>query len=238
MPSARMMAQPSDAGLEAEDLWIETSDGVLLHSWYFPNEQSEFVVVLSHGNAGNISGRLSIAETLLESGASVLLFDYRGYGRSGGKPSEEGFYKDIKAVIATLVSVKGYSQQQMVMYGRSLGAAVAAFAAARFEVAGLVLDSAFLNLREMVRDVYPFVPSGLSRYTFPTDDYLESLDGLPVMLIHSRDDEIVPFRHAEELFKKIDGPAKFVETAGGHNTHFFVSRELIGQNWRSFLLDL
>lgn len=235
MPSGRMLANPADTGLQAVDLWIKTEDGERLHSWYFPNEEAEFVVILSHGNAGNISGRLPIAETLLRSGASVLMYDYRGYGLSSGRPSEEGFYRDIEAVVASLITEKGYQEEKMVMYGRSLGGAVAAYAASRFNVAGLVLDSAFLNLRQMVRDIYPFVPSALALYSFPTDHFLSKLDGLPVMIIHSRQDEIVPFRHGVQLYEKIGESATFVESSGGHNNHFFISRELMEQHWRRFL---
>ncbi|TVQ66103.1 MAG: alpha/beta hydrolase [Balneolaceae bacterium] len=238
MPSSGIIAEPGHAGLQAEDLWIDTSDGLRLHSWYFPNDETEFVVVLSHGNAGNISGRIAIAETLIRSGASVLMYDYRGYGRSGGRPSEKGFYRDIEAVTKALMSEKGYSEKQIVMYGRSLGGAVAAYAATRFAVGGLVLDSAFLNLREMVRDVYPFVPSRLARYEFPTDQYLSRIHEVPVMIIHSRQDEIVPFRHAERLYEMTGEPRKFTETAGGHNHHFFTSRELIEQSWREYLQGL
>ena len=235
MPSPRMMQTPQNMGLTAQDVWIETEDGVRLHSWYFPNEESDQVVVLSHGNAGNISGRIPIAETLLNCGISVLMYDYRGYGQSDGRPSEKGLYRDIEAVVETLKNDLGYSEQQIIMYGRSLGGAVAAYAAARFNLGGLVLDSAFKNLKAMVRDVYPFVPAWLAKYNFPTDEYLRQLEGLPVMVMHSPQDEIIGFHHGEYLYDLLDEPKRFVELRGGHNDNFFASTDIIEENWKWYL---
>ncbi len=235
MPSSGMMQTPESAGLTAQDVWIETEDNVRLHSWYFPNEESDLVVVLSHGNAGNISGRIPIAETLLNCGVSVLMYDYRGYGQSEGRPSEKGLYRDIEAVVHTLKNDLEYSEQQIIMYGRSLGGAVAAYATTRFDLGGLVLDSAFKNLKAMVRDVYPFVPAWLAKYDFPTDKYLQKLEGLPVMVMHSPQDEIVGFHHGEYLYGLLDEPKRFVELRGGHNDNFFASTDIIEENWRWYL---
>lgn len=234
-PTSGMVQTPQSAGLEAEDVWIESEDGVRIHGWYFPNENAEFVVVLSHGNAGNISYRVDIAGTLLEAGAAVLLYDYRGYGQSEGKPTEKGMYKDIEAVVEMLRDEKGYSEKQVIMYGRSLGGAVAAYATTKFDLGGLVLDSAFKNLRAMVRDVYPFVPSRLARYEFPTERYIKKLHDFPVMIMHSPNDEIVGYHNAEHLYNLLDEPKRFVELRGGHNDNFFASRDLIEESWRWYL---
>jgi uncharacterized protein len=235
MPSSGFMHTPSDAGLEAEDVWVVAEDGIRLHAWYFPNPDSERVVVLSHGNAGNISHRIDIARTLLNAGAAVLMYDYRGYGKSDGRPNEKGLYKDITAFTEFLITEKEYSEGEIFMYGRSLGGAVAAYAAVKYDIGGLVLDSAFKNLRAMVSDVYPFVPSALARYRFPTADYLRQLDGVPVMIMHSPDDLIVRFHHGEYLYNAANDPKLFVELRGGHNDNFFASRDLIEQKWREFL---
>lgn len=238
MPSSVIIQTPQSAGFIAEDLWITTEDGVRIHGWYFPNESAELVVILSHGNAGNISGRIGIAETLLSSGAAVVMYDYRGYGRSEGKPSEAGFYKDIEAVVHHLMAEKGYEETEMVMYGRSLGGAVAAYAATKFDIRGLVLDSAFLNLRSMIRDVYPFVPTALARYQFPTDEYLKQLDGLAIMIMHSPADEIVSYKQGRALYEMIHQPKIFVELRGGHNDNFFTSRDIVQQNWSAYIKGL
>lgn len=238
MPSSTMFQTPQNVGLTAEDLWITTEDDVRIHGWYFPNESAELVVILSHGNAGNISGRIGIAETLLESGAAVVMYDYRGYGQSEGRPTESGLYKDIEAVVHHLKAEKGYSENDMVMYGRSLGGAVAAYAATQFDLRGLVLDSAFLNLRAMIRDVYPFVPTALARYRFPTDEYLMQLDGLPIMIMHSPADEIVSYRQGRALYEMIDQPKMFVDLSGGHNDNFFTSRDIVQQYWSAYIRGL
>ncbi len=239
MPSKEILQTPASAGLEAEDTWIQTEDGVTLHGWYFPNESAELVVILSHGNAGNISGRIAIAESLLKSNASVLIYDYRGYGQSEGSPSETGLNKDIDAVVSYLKEERGYSEWDMVMYGRSLGGAVAAYAASKYDVRGLVLDSAFLNLRAMIRDVYPFVPSSLAKYRFPTDEYVESLDPeMPVVVMHSPDDRIVKFEQGRKLYDLIEDPKLFIELRGGHNDNFFASRDLIEGVWAFYIRGL
>ena len=238
MPSSVMFQTPQNAGLTAEDLWIKTEDGVRIHGWYFPNESAELVVIMSHGNAGNISGRIGIAETLLNSGAAVVLYDYRGFGQSEGKPTESGLYKDIEAVVHYLKAEKGYNENDMVMYGRSLGGAVAAYAATQFDLRGLVLDSAFQNLRAMIRDAYPFVPTALARYRFPTDEYLIQLDGLPIMIMHSPGDEIVSYKQGQLLYEMINQPKMFVELRGGHNDNFIASRDIIQQSWGAYLRGL
>lgn len=234
-PSSQIVQTPQSMGIEAEDFWVETEDGVRIHGWYFSHENSDQVIVLSHGNAGNISNRISIAETLLETGAAVLMYDYRGYGKSEGSPTEKGLQKDIEAVIDGLRVEKRYEEEQIFLYGRSLGGAVAAYGATKYNVGGLVLDSAFINLQSMVQDVYPFVPTFLAKYKFPTDQYLKELKDTPVIIMHSPNDELVEFHHGEILFDVANEPKQFVELRGGHNNNFFESRELIKESWRELL---
>jgi fermentation-respiration switch protein FrsA (DUF1100 family) len=240
MPTSEMVQTPESAGLVAEDLWVNTDDGIRIHGWYFPNKQASNVIVLSHGNAGNISYRLDIAETLLQTGASVYMYDYRGFGKSEGSPTEDGLYMDIMAVIDGLVDIKGYREDQIIMYGRSLGGAVASYAAANRNLGGLVIDSAFKNLRAMVRDVYPFVPSRLAAYEFPTEEYLMMMKDrvYPVMVMHSPGDEIVGVHHGEYLYSVLDEPKQFVELRGGHNDNFFRSKELIAESWQWYLEEI
>lgn len=235
LPSSYLIVTPQEAGLHAEDMWIETDDGERLHGWFFPNEEAENVVVLSHGNAGNISNRIDIGKLLQETGAAVLIYDYRGYGQSSGKPSEEGLYKDIEAVINYLKTEKEYSEQQMIMYGRSMGGAVAAYAATKFNVNGLVLDSAFKNLKAMVSDLYPFVPAFLASYEFPTEQYLQQLSGIPVMIMHSPNDTIVNISHGKSLFGIAKEPKRFVQLRGGHNDNFHASVDIHSKSWQEFL---
>lgn len=235
LPSSDLIVTPEKAGLQAEDIRIQTEDGERLHGWFFPHDESEYVVILSHGNAGNISGRIDIAKLLSEVGISVVLYDYRGYGQSSGKPDEEGFYRDVEAVVNYLKERKGYSERQMIMYGRSLGGAVASYAATRFEVSGLVLDSTFKNLKAMVGDLYPFVPSSLAKYEFPTEKYLQQISAIPVMIMHSPNDSIVDISHGKHLYGIAKEPKRFVELRGGHNDNFHASADIYIQNWKEFL---
>lgn len=235
LPSSVFIVTPQEAGVQADDFWIDTEDGERLHGWFFPQEGSEYVVVLSHGNAGNISNRIDIAKLLNETGLAVVLYDYRGYGKSSGKPDEKGFYKDIEAVIEFLKTEKNYSEEQMIMYGRSMGGAVASYAAIQFDVSGLVLDSTFKNLKAMVKDLYPFVPAFLARHEFPVESYLKQLPSMPVMIMHSPKDEIVGISHAKYLYRLADDPKKFVKLRGGHNENFHASTDIIRSSWQEFL---
>lgn len=235
LPSSNLIVTPAQAGLPAEDAWIDTKDGEQLHGWFFPNEQAEYVVVMSHGNAGNISNRIDIAKLLSGIGVSVLLYDYRGYGRSSGKPSEEGVYTDVESVVNYLETERGFSEHQMIMYGRSMGGAVASYAATKFDVSGLVLDSAFKNLKAMVSDLYPFVPASLAKYEFPTEKYLKEISNIPVMIMHSPNDSIVDFSHGKHLYGIAKEPKRFVELRGGHNENFHASTDIHSREWREFL---
>lgn len=235
LPSSELIITPEKAGLQAEDIRIETEDGERLHGWFFPNDEAEYVVVLSHGNAGNISNRIDIAKLLQELGVSVVLYDYRGYGQSSGKPNEQGLYVDVKAVVNYLKTERGLSEQQMIMYGRSLGGAVASYAATRFDVSGLVLDSAFKNLKAMVGDLYPFVPAVLAKYEFSTENYLKEISDTPVMIMHSPNDDIVGISHARHLYEVAKEPKQFLELRGGHNDNFHASTDIYSHNWRKFL---
>lgn len=235
LPSSELIVTPEKAGLRGEDVWINTKDGEQLHGWFFPNEATEYIVVLCHGNAGNISNRIDIAKLLNGIGLSVLLYDYRGYGQSSGKPSEEGVYTDVESVVYFLKNERGYSEHQMIMYGRSMGGAVASYAATKFDVSGLVLDSAFKNLKAMVRDLYPFVPASLARFELPTEEYLKEISDIPVMIMHSPRDSIVGISHGQHLYRIASEPKKFVELRGGHNDNFHTSTDIHSKSWIEFI---
>ncbi|TVQ02579.1 MAG: alpha/beta hydrolase [Balneolaceae bacterium] len=229
---------PDDYGLSPEDIWVETSDGVNLHGQFFPNERAELTVIYAYDNRGKIGAGIGMAEILLNSGASVFMYHHRGTGQSGGSFSEEGFYRDIEAVVRKLRSEKGYDENDMVIYGRAVGGAVAAFAATQFNLRGLVLDSAFLNYQAMFRDRYPFVPSGLAKYEFPADRFLGEVQELPVMIMHSPDDEVAGFHHGKGLYDILDQPKMLIELNGGHIESFMVSREIIEQSWAFYIATL
>lgn len=235
IPTQDLLITPDQLGIEAEEIYVDTEDGEKLHGWFFPNGNSEYLVILCHGNAGNISTRIDIARMFERLGISIILFDYRGYGLSTGSPNEQGLYRDIEAVVDFAGSEYDYDPTKIVLYGRSLGGAVASYAATKYNVAGLIVDSSFESLEQMVSELYPFVPAVLARHDFPTLEYLEKLEETPVMIMHSPEDQIIGFTHGETLFEAANEPKKFVELTGGHNDSFNASIGIVARNWTQFL---
>ncbi|HZR83534.1 MAG TPA: alpha/beta hydrolase [Candidatus Binatia bacterium] len=236
-------ATPTALGLAYEDVHLQASDGVAIHAWFVPAEESAATpravaqrpaVLFLHGNAGNISHRLDKLAVLHSLGASVLLLDYRGYGASEGTPSEEGLYRDADAAYDWLIA-RGVAPAEIVPYGESLGGAVATDLAARRPVGGLVLESAPTSIIEVARHHYPYVPVALllsDRYDAASRVARVTA---PILILHSPDDEIVPFAMAEELLAAARGPKRLVRLAGGHNDGFLVAATAYREALRTFL---
>lgn len=224
-PLEDMAADPKQAGLDYEDVRIKTADGLSLHGWHVPAREGRGTVLFCHGNAGNVSHRLDTLEIIHGLGFSCLIFDYRGYGRSEGKPSERGLYEDVLAAGRWLRREKGVGPGGLVLWGRSLGAAVAAYAAAREDPAALILESAFTSAPEMGKKLYPFLPVKLiARIGFDTEKHVAETS-CPVLVIHSPDDEIVPLEMGRRVFEAAPEPKRFLEISGSHNAGFLQSRE-------------
>lgn len=218
------MPVPSDIGLDYEDVVFETTDGLQLHGWYVSADQARGVVLFFHGNAGNISHRLDSIEFFHRLGFSVFIIDYRGYGRSEGKTDEQGTYRDAEAAWRYLVEDRGIDPGKIVIFGRSLGASIAAWLASRTSPAALILESAFTSAPNLGRHHYWFLPvRALARIHYDTQSYVERIS-VPTLIVHSADDEIVPFAHGRKLFSVASEPKAFVELQGGHNDGFLVSR--------------
>ena len=227
----QILLTPRDAGLDYEAVWLTTEDGVRIEAWYVPAPAARGAVLLAHGNAGNISHRVDYALMFHRLGYSLLLLEYRGYGRSEGRPSEEGTYADARAAWRHLVTERGFPPERIVLVGESLGGAVVARLAAVERPGALVLASSFVSVPELAAELYPWLPARwLARYRY---DALEALGRVlsPVLIAHSRQDDIVPFRHGERLFAAVKGPKVFLEMAGGHNDGFLFTREA----WREAL---
>lgn len=230
-----MERTPADAGLAYETVWLTTEDGVRIEAWYVPAPAARGVALLTHGNAGNISHRIDYAALFHRLGYSILMLEYRGYGRSGGKPSEEGTYADARAAWRHLTAERGYAARRIVLVGESLGGAVAARLAAEKRPGALVLASSFISVPELAAELYPWIPARqLARYRYDTLASLESVT-CPVLVAHSRQDDIVPFRHGQQLFAAASEPKAFLEMAGGHNEGFLFSRPAWGEELGRFL---
>jgi len=219
-PSRIMEADPSALGLAFEDLRLIAADGKSVQAWFVPLRPESPVIVFCHGNAGNISHRLDKLMILRRAGASVLLFDYRGYGHSSGRPDEQGTYLDAEAAYHWLVEEKKVPAGRIVIHGESLGGAVAMELALRRRVAGLILESTFTSVVEMCEHYFPFLPANLIvRFRYDTLSKIPRLS-CPVLVMHSPDDDIVPFAMGRRLFAAAPEPKTFVQMKGNHNEGF------------------
>ena len=226
MPSRVLTASPRDVGLDFESVTITTSDHVKLHGWFVPAKKERGVVLFFHGNAGNISHRLESLEMFHKLGLSSLIIDYRGYGQSQGRVSEEGTYLDAEGAWQYLVRERNIPDERIVILGRSLGGSIAAHLAARQEPGGLVIESTFTSAPDMGAHLYPILPVRLlSRFSYNTKEALQSVN-CPIMIVHSPDDEIIPFVNGSKLFEAAKEPKIFLEIKGGHNEGFLTSGKL------------
>lgn len=234
-PTRQVEISPDAAGLPFETLRIATEDGETLDGWHVPAPDARATLLFFHGNAGNIGHRVEMIALFHSLGLNVLIIDYRGYGRSTGKPSEAGTYRDAEAAWRYLTETRHVPAGDIVLFGESLGGAVAAQLAQRHAPRALVLYAAFTSLPDMAREFYPYLPTGLlARYRYDTRAALIGLR-CPLLILHSKEDEIVPYRQAQQLLAAAPEPKRLVELRGGHNDAPFVSRERFAQGVAEFL---
>lgn len=240
MPMATLVTTPADRGLDYEEVWLTTGDDVRLHAWYLPppsaaspGDRRTPTLLFLHGNAGNISHRLESLAIFHELGLAVLILDYRGYGRSEGRPDEEGLYRDAQAGWHYLRDERGIDAEDIIIFGRSLGGAVAAWLAARKQPGGVILESAFTSAADLGAELYPWLPvRWMLRVEYDTLSAVRALSS-PLLIAHSPGDEIVPFHHGRRLYDAAPGPRSLLEMRGGHNDGFVVS----GEDYRRGLSD-
>lgn len=228
-------ATPRDVGLEYEDVQFRTADGLLLHGWFVPAHQARGVLLFMHGNAGNITHRLDSIRLFNRLGLSVFIFDYRGYGRSEGRPSEQGTYRDAEAAWRFLVEDRGVRPDEIVLFGRSLGASIAAKLAGDTQPSALIIESAFTSAPDLAARYYWYLPvRALARFRYDTRSHVARVS-CPVLVAHSVNDEIVPVEHGRLLFEAASEPKTFLEMNGGHNDGFVVSGERYTQGLSDFI---
>lgn len=224
-PSRKVYPKPGSVGLDYETISLQTEDNVKIQGWFVSHPEQIGVVLFCHGNAGNISHRLDTLRLIHDLGLSVLIFDYRGYGESKGKPSEQGTYRDAEAAWQFLTQEKQYKANDIIIWGRSLGAAVAAKIAEGKPIKGVILESPFTSAPDLGKELYPFLPVKIiSRFSYDVKKSMGLLVS-PLLIVHSRDDEIIPFKHGQRLFELARQPKYFLEIRGGHNNGLYVSRE-------------
>jgi len=236
-PDKNITFTPRDVGLLYEDIFCETSDRVKLHGWYIPADSAKNVLLFCHGNAGNISNRLESIKLFNALALNVFIFDYRGFGKSTGSVDEPGTYLDVEAAWEYLLKEKGFRPDQIIIFGRSLGSGIASALASQKKAGALILESSFTSLPDLGAEIYPLFPIRiLARYKYPTIDRLKNITS-PILFIHSRNDEIIPFSHGEENYKMAGKPKQFLEISGSHNDGFLVSGNYYYKRILKFLED-
>jgi fermentation-respiration switch protein FrsA (DUF1100 family) len=248
---------PGELGLDFESVVFKSGNGLQLSGWYIPAslearpeaasvqrgdllltgqaEKSEFTVLFCHGNGGNIMHRLDSINIFYNLGLNCFIFDYRGYGNSEGKADEEGTYLDVMAAYKWLREEKKISANNIIVFGRSLGGSIAAQLASKVKVKALIIESAFTSYVDIGKKFYPYMPvRWFARFSYQTIDYVKEVR-CPVMIIHSRGDEIIPFEFGLELYEAANEPKEFVEIFGSHNDGFLVSSEVYKGAWSKWL---
>ncbi len=235
-PSRAMDAAPGGLGRPFEDVFIPMEHGERINAWYFPaTNTTSPIFLVCHGNAGNISHRIDLAALLLETGGGVLLIEYRGYGRSDGKPGEENTYRDAQAAYHWLIA-KGVAATNIIAYGESLGGGIVSELAVREALGGLILQSTYTSMTDLGAELFPWLPVRLiSTIKYNTRAKLPKLR-VPVLILHSRQDDLIPFHHAEQNFAAANEPKFLRELRGAHNEALVANRPALLATIREFLL--
>ncbi len=219
-PSTEMESKPDALGRPFEDVYFTAPDGTKLNGWFFPaakdSLRAQQVMLWCHGNGGNISGRLNYYQAALATGVSLFTFDYRGYGRSEGRPSEQGTYDDTHAAYQWLKQ-KGFVPQNIIAVGESLGGGIASELVLKEPTGGLILQSTYTSVPDLGAEIFPWLPVRLiGSIKYDTVNRLPQIK-VPLLIMHSRLDTIIPFHHAEKNFAVANDPKMFWEVYGDHN---------------------
>ena len=237
VPGRTLTMTPTDVGMDYQDVSIETTDGVTLHGWFIAGRTPR-VLLFFHGNAGIISHRLDSIGQFRDLGLSVFIIDYRGYGQSEGRTTEKGIYRDADAAWRYLTEGRGIVASDIVIFGRSLGASVASRLASKNQPLALIVESSFTSIPDIAQDLYPWLPARwLSRLSHATRDYVRDVR-CPILVIHSRDDEIIPYHHGEAIFASANEPRTLLTIRGTHNDAFLLDERAYTEGLRTFLTGL
>ena len=213
-PAGRHYAEPTDIGLDYEDVTLTTEDGTELHAWFIPAEPSRGVVLFLQGNSVNLSYRLEYLRVMDELGFSTLILDYRGYGKSKGEPDEEGTYQDAMAGWRYLTETRDIPPEEIVVYGQSLGASVASWLTAQETPGAVILESPFTSVMDVASQEFPFLPvRTLFKYEYDTLGHASQIQA-PVLVIHREDDPTISFEHAEEIYAAVRSPKELLPLRG------------------------
>lgn len=224
---------PRQIGLNYEDIFFKTSDNIDINGWFISSPNARYTILFCHGNAGNISHRLEKLKFFHELGCDIFIFDYRGYGRSKGKPSEKGMYLDVQGAYDYLLSRK-INPEQVIGYGESIGGAIIIDLASKNRLGGLITDSTLSSSKDMIKIIYPFLPYWVFSSRLDSINKIKYIK-IPKLIIHSVNDEIVPYKLGQKLFENADDPKEFLQIRGGHNSCFFESEVILKEKIANFL---
>ena len=227
-PRTELITDPSTIHSAPEDIFFTSGNGYQLNGWFFPSighsPWKEWVILISHGNGGNISYRLSLYELWIQAGFNVLAYDYKGYGLSSGRPSEQGTYEDATNAYEWLIK-RGFKSNNVIALGESLGGAVATELATRRPLAGLILQSTFTGIKDLGKELFPWLPvETIGSIDYATLRKLPDIN-LPLLILHSKEDTMIPFHHAESNFRASQEPKLLRELIGNHNDGLAVSAD-------------
>ena len=238
IPYRELVANPRDWGLAYEDVRLDTQDGEQLHGWYIPAPGARKTLLFFHGNAGNISHREQSIAIFHRLGLNVFIIDYRGYGRSSGHPTEAGLFMDAQAAWDYLRQDKQLAASDIIIFGRSLGGAVAANLAAKTSPAALILESTLSSARDFAHHVFPILSRlVVLRFNFNTEQRVTEAS-CPLLVLHSPEDEIMPYALGQQVYQAANEPKRFVTLRGDHNNGFILSQPDYEQSLRHFIGEL
>ncbi len=234
-PTREIEFTPESISLRFEDVYFTTSDGIKLNGWFIPAANSETTLIFLHGNAGNISHRMGSIQIFNRLGLNVFIFDYRGYGKSNGRPYEEGTYLDAKAAYDYVARTKEVNRDKIILYGESLGGAIAYELATTARAGAVITLGTFSSIVDMGKVMYPFLPIKLIARTEYDTLSKVAVARIPKLFIHSADDEIIPIEQGRNLFSRACEPKEFYEMRGGHNDGIFTYESEFCEKVTSFL---
>ena len=226
---------PSNYNIIYEDITLTTEDNEEIKSWFIPHNNPRATLLFLHGNGGNLSSRLDSINIFHQLGLSVFIIDYRGYGDSSGIATENGTYIDAETAFYFLKNEKNISEDDIIIFGRSLGGAVAIWLAKKYKSLALIVESSFTSIIDMGKHNYPYLPiTILANIYYPSIERVPNID-IPILLIHSKEDDIVPYKFGRALFEAANEPKHFLEIYGLHNDGYLTSGAVYTEGIDKFL---
>lgn len=236
-PTREIEYLPNQMGLEFEEIFFKTSDNLDINGWFISRPNARYTLLFCHGNAGNISHRLEKLKFFHSLGLNIFIFDYRGYGKSEGSPSENGIYQDTLACYQYLLSRK-IAPEQIIGFGESLGSTAIIDLAFQKELGGLIIEGGFSSAKDMVRAIYsPLLPYWIFASRFDNLNKIKSVK-TSKLIIHSINDEIIPYKLGRRLYEFAAEPKEFLQIHGGHNLCFFESSDILKEKISNFINQL